>query len=180
MQFEDIMKLVLGKPKQEGGEKEDNSVQPEASPAKTPLKKGSWRHHLSDDLHSELNHLVYATHKHRHAYKKTLKIRDAQLWVALAQMSRRLGQLEAQLGVEGEVPNKETSRLQDLETSGSPEVSSDSSINPGSPEIVESQSPEPEQPEKEQPNQQMLISGQPASEVQPQAQPEQSEQVQEF
>ena len=98
MKFEDIMKLVLGGRKQKG-EEQSTTDQSADAPEQKPQKKGSWRHHLDAGIHSELNKLVHHTHKHRHAYKRTLKIRDAQLWVALAQVSQRLSRLEEHAGI---------------------------------------------------------------------------------
>jgi len=152
MQFEDIMKLVLGKSKQEGegGEAEQQpGVSPEAKKKKVSLpgfNKTRWRRHLSADLHSEMNKLVKETHKHRSAYKKTLKVRDAQLWVALAQVSKRLSSIETQLGIQ--------------ETSGAEE-----------PEDQETETPEEhsETPIEEVQNQQMLTSGEVSSSAQLQA-----------
>ena len=60
----------------------------------------SWRHELPHDINSEINHLVKETHKVRDAYKKTLKVRDAQLWVAVASINKRLKVIEEQLGVQ--------------------------------------------------------------------------------
>jgi len=169
MQFEDIMKLVLGKDKKEGEGEEQKSDQPQAS--STPkIKKGSWRQHLDANVHLELNKLVRNTHKHRHAYKKTFKVRDAQLWVALAQMSRRLSQLEGQLNVQ-QSSEPETQPAESLEN----EAESLTSRVPESSDIKQTT------PllEKEKLTQNMLISGEPSSSVQPAASSEQPVSAQE-
>ena len=159
MQFEDIMKLVLGKGKQPEGEGEEQKPdQPKASPI-PKMRKGSWRQHLDSNVHSELNKLVRNTHKHRNAYKKTLKVRDAQLWVALAQMSKRLGQLEDQLGTEQPIKPKNPDELQ-------VENNKPESAQP----LQASKTEQIAQPvENPQPNTQMLISGEPSSSAQPAA-----------
>ena|GEM_PF-5264799 len=60
-------------------------------------KPRNWRHHLPHHVNNEINELVKETHNHRDAYKKTMKARDAQLWVALAHINQRLKELEKRL-----------------------------------------------------------------------------------
>jgi hypothetical protein len=64
--------------------------------AKAPQPK-NWRHRLPSHINTEINELVNETHNHRDAYMKTLKARDAQLWVALAHVNKRLKELEKRL-----------------------------------------------------------------------------------
>ena len=60
-------------------------------------KFGNWRKVLPANVNSELNTVVSQTHPYRHAYKKALRVRDAQQWVAIAQLSERIKRLEAEL-----------------------------------------------------------------------------------
>jgi|ETN01SMinimDraft_4_1059930.scaffolds.fasta_scaffold19499_3 hypothetical protein len=160
MKLEDVMKLFLKKGKGEGDEKQGSEQPaPAPAPAKETKKKGSWRHHLDEGLHNELNSLVQRTHSQRHAYKRTLKVRDAQLWVALAQMSKRLADIEGKLGLVSEVSDdaaegtgqeavgEEESKLQNLNS--------------------ELQTPEPITPEIKQPTH-FITSGQPVASTQKQ------------
>ncbi len=82
-----LSKMLVGKPKNGNQEK----------------KPVTWRHALPHEVNHEINHLVKETHKHRDAYKRTLKARDAQLWVAVAHMNKRLKNIENQLGIKAEV-----------------------------------------------------------------------------
>lgn len=66
-------------------------------PATLPSQPKGWRHHLPHHVNNEINELVKETHNHRNAYLKTMKTRDAQLWVALAHMNKRLKELEKKL-----------------------------------------------------------------------------------
>jgi len=163
MQFEDIMKLVLGKGKQDVEGEEQKPSQPKASLI-PKMRKGSWRHHLDSNVHTELNKLVRNTHKHRNAYKKTLKVRDAQLWVALAQMSRRLSQMESQLGVQqsDEPGTQQAESLENEAESLTSQVPESRDIKPITPLL-----------EKEKLSQNMLISGESSSSSQPEAPSEQ-------
>jgi hypothetical protein len=180
MQFEDIMKLVLGGRKKKG-EEGDTNAQSADAPEQKQTRKGSWRHHLDSGLHSELNKLVHHTHKHRHAYKRTLKVRDAQLWVALAQMSQRLSRLEQQAGIQVAEP---TEAIEKVETPAPVEAEVQKPVEVKiTPEPI-TQTPTPEplttqaplvqsiQPEN---NNQMLISGQISSSAQSRALPAQAE-----
>ncbi|MFH1450822.1 MAG: hypothetical protein ABIF92_02475 [archaeon] len=164
MQFEDVMKLLLGKSKQkEGGETQDNSVQPEASELKQKKQKGSWRNNLHPGLHSEINKLVHNTHNHRDAYKRTFDVKNAQLWVALAQLSKRITELENLAGAPG---HSVTGAQNTIETEALTSRLAESQESEQEVHAKTSQTLE-----KEQPVHQMLISGQLASSAQPQARP---------
>jgi hypothetical protein len=147
MQFEDVMKLILGKSKNKTGGEPDNSENSEAVAEKQPKSKGNWRKHLDSCMHCEINRIVKGTHNHKYAYKRTLNVRNAQLWVALAQMSQRVSELEIQLGVKS-----------------SEEV----------PVEVEEQTVEEKIIEEPQKSSQMIISGQPAASIEQQVPLEQS------
>jgi hypothetical protein len=183
MQFEDVMKLVLGKGKQKGGDEQSSETKSEASPRKTSilnLNRSKWRQHLDNDLHAELNQLLKKTHEHQHAYKKTMKVGDAQLWVALAQMSKRLKAIEQQIGltepVESINPVQEAvNEPEESKNELEPQVSKESTSglwSPASneePKVYQQEQKDEEKPEEsvqikitngQLNNSQMLISGQ--------------------
>jgi len=147
------------------------------------LNRSKWRQHLNNDIHTELNQLVKKTHKHRNAYKKTMKVGDAQLWVALAQMSKRLNSIEQQIGltepVESINPAQEAvNEPEELKNEFEPQDSKESTSSVWSPTSTSEES-KPEEVEQIQPNNeqlsnsQMLISGQTSLSAEKQVRPAQ-------
>lgn len=82
---------LLGKIGKGNGNKKENE-------SSFSMSMGSnWREKLPPELNQEINELASRTQEHRGAYQSTLKVRDAQQWVALAQLSKRIKELEKKL-----------------------------------------------------------------------------------
>jgi len=78
-----------------------------------PADKAHWRNQLPEDVSGELNSLVSTTQKYRESYKDTLHVREAQLWLALAEISMRLRAIEEKLGlIREEAPVQAGAELQ--------------------------------------------------------------------
>ena len=68
----------------------------------SPEHAAHWRNFLPGDIFHELNSLVAETHKYRESYQKASHLREAQLWLALSEISLRLRAVEESLGISEE------------------------------------------------------------------------------
>ncbi len=74
-----------------------------------------WRHQLPDGVLAEMDSIIGGTKKYKASYKHALHIREAQLLLALTEMSMRLRAIEERLGM-AEVQQTENTTAEQQET----------------------------------------------------------------
>ncbi len=75
------------------------------------LKK-EWRKHIDSETRKHMDKLVLTSSNHKHHYKDSDNPAIAQLWIALAELSKRIEQIESKF------PKEKTDRkklIRDLE-----------------------------------------------------------------